>query len=131
LFTADGSEQGLPKATVLRVDAAGTESFEALTRFDEATQLNLTNPINLEAETDQVYLLLYATGLRGRSELGAVKCRIDGVATEVLFAGEAVGMVGVDQINLRLPRRLLGRGEVPLVLTVDGQTANTVRIRLK
>lgn len=116
---------------VMRIDAAGNQSFEALTRFDEATQRNLLNPINLEAETEQVYLILYATGLRGLDKLGSVKCTIDGVAVEVLFAGEAAGMVGLDQINLRLPPSLRGRGEVTLALTVDGQTANAVRVSLK
>ncbi|MGH9855169.1 MAG: hypothetical protein ACREBD_35500 [Blastocatellia bacterium] len=37
----------------------------------------------------------------------------------------------MDQVNLRLPRGLAGRGEVNVVLTVDGKTANTVRINVK
>jgi uncharacterized protein (TIGR03437 family) len=38
---------------------------------------------------------------------------------------------GLDQINILLTRNLVGRGEVDLVLTVDGQAANTVRVNIK
>src|SRR6185503_14982835 len=34
----------------------------------------------------------------------------------------------LDQLNVSLPRTLAGRGEVDLVLTVDGRPANTVRV---
>jgi hypothetical protein len=34
-------------------------------------------------------------------------------------------------INGRLPRSLIGRGEIDAVLTVDGRTANTVRISIR
>ncbi len=36
-----------------------------------------------------------------------------------------------DQINPRLPRSLARRGDVDVVLTVDGKTANTVKINVK
>jgi uncharacterized protein (TIGR03437 family) len=39
--------------------------------------------------------------------------------------------VGLDQANVRLPRNLIGRGEVDVALVVDGKTANTVRIGIK
>ena len=56
---------------------------------------------------------------------------LGGTAAEVLFAGKQGGLAGVDQVNLRIPRSLLGRGDVDVVLTVDGVVANTVRINLK
>jgi uncharacterized protein (TIGR03437 family) len=37
---------------------------------------------------------------------------------------------GLDQINLRIPRSLVGRGEVEVVVSVDGQTANPARINI-
>lgn len=51
--------------------------------------------------------------------------------TELLYAGPQGGFVGLDQLNLRLPGALIGRGEVDLVLTVDGKTANTTRIVIR
>ncbi|MCI0391789.1 MAG: hypothetical protein MOB07_23850, partial [Acidobacteria bacterium] len=71
-------------------------------------------------------LILYGTGIRFRSSLGAVRSKIGGLDTEVVYAGLQGFFVGVDQVNIRLPRSLAGRGDVDIVLTVDGQTANTV-----
>jgi uncharacterized protein (TIGR03437 family) len=53
------------------------------------------------------------------------------VDAEVLFAGAAPGFVGLDQSNVRLPRSLAGRGEVDVVMTVDGKAANTVKVVIK
>jgi hypothetical protein len=38
--------------------------------------------------------------------------------------------VRLDQLNLRLPRELAGRGEVEIALTVNGLAAKPVRIRM-
>jgi uncharacterized protein (TIGR03437 family) len=40
-------------------------------------------------------------------------------------------LVGVDQANLNIPRSLAGRGEVDVVLMIEGQAANTVRVNMK
>jgi uncharacterized protein (TIGR03437 family) len=37
----------------------------------------------------------------------------------------------VDQINLRLPRSLAGRGDVEVRLTVNGRAANVAGINVK
>jgi uncharacterized protein (TIGR03437 family) len=49
----------------------------------------------------------------------------------VLFAGPQGAFVGLDQVNLRLPRSLAGRGEVDLALVVGGKPANVVKINLR
>jgi len=33
-------------------------------------------------------------------------------------------------LNLRVSRSLMGRGEIDIVLTVDGKTANTVKVNI-
>ena len=39
---------------------------------------------------------------------------------------------GLDQVNIGpLPRSLAGRGELDIVLTVDGRAANTVTVRVR
>ncbi len=40
-------------------------------------------------------------------------------------------LADLDQINLELPKTLAGRGLLDLVLTVDGQVANTVQVKFK
>ena len=93
---------------------------------------SLALPIDLGAAGDQVYLILYGTGIRFRSNLTNVVVTIGGTPVSVLYAGEAPGFVGLDQINVGpLPRNLAGRGQADVVVTVDGKPANTVRIALK
>ncbi len=57
--------------------------------------------------------------------------RIGNQEVEVLYAGPQGGFAGLDQVNLRIPRSLIGVGETNLVLTVDGKVVNTVRINIK
>ncbi|HMZ23125.1 MAG TPA: hypothetical protein PLD20_34695, partial [Blastocatellia bacterium] len=82
-------------------------------------------------ETDQVILLLFGTGVRNRSANGALTALIGGTSAEVLGAAAQAEFDGLDQINVRLPRSLIGRGEVDVALTVDGAAANVVRIRVQ
>ena len=56
---------------------------------------------------------------------------IGGEEAEVLFAGSQGGFVGLDQINVHVPRSLIGRGEVDLVLIVDGLPANTMKLNVR
>ncbi len=128
LFTANATGQGVPAAVALRVKANGVQSYEPVARFDQAQNRFVSVPIELGPPGEQVFLLLFGTGLRYRSSLTAVTCQLGGVASEVLFVGEVSGLAGLDQVNLSVPRALTGRGEVDLVLTVDGSTANTVRV---
>ncbi len=130
LFTANASGQGVAAAVVFRRRADGSESFEPVSRFDQAQGRFVAAPIDLGPETDQVFLILYGAGFRFRSSLAATAVAIGGVNSEVLFAGDAPGFVGLDQANVRLSRSLIGRGEVDVVLRVDGKTANNVRIAI-
>jgi uncharacterized protein (TIGR03437 family) len=135
LFSANASGQGVAAATALRVKADGTQVFEPVARFDAAQNRFVAAPIDLGpdlgAASDQLFLILFGTGWRNRSALTAVTCGIGGVNSEVLFAGEQGGFVGLDQMNVRLPRSLAGRGEVEVAVTVDGRAANTVRVSIK
>jgi uncharacterized protein (TIGR03437 family) len=91
----------------------------------------VTVPIDVSAATDQVFLVIFGTGLRGRSALSSVTASLGGTDVEVLYAGPQGVLVGVDQINLRLPMSLSGKGEVDLAVVADGIEANVVKIRVK
>jgi uncharacterized protein (TIGR03437 family) len=84
--------------------------------------------MDLGAETDQLILMLYGTGLRAARGVTAV---IGGVDAPVLGFAAQSQYAGLDQVNVRVPRELKGRGEVDLVLKADGKAANTVRVRLQ
>ena len=69
--------------------------------------------------------------MRNRNSLDSVAASIGDVGTEVLFVGAQGGFAGLDQCNLRLPNMLAGRGEVDVVLTVDGKAANSAKVKIK
>ncbi len=130
VFTANGDGRGVPKAVALRFIEGQPLSYEPVFRYDSAQRQFVPRPIDLGEETDQVFLVLFGTGWRNYQNLSAVSARIGGVEAPVLFAGTDISFVGVDQVNIRLPRSLIGRGEVDVVLMVGGKTANTVRINI-
>lgn len=131
LFSANASGQGVAAAVLVRVRADGTQSFEPVVRFDSGTNRFVAVPIELGAETDQLVLLLFGTGIRGRASLSDVVAQIGGANSEVMFAGPAPGFIGLDQLNVRLSRTLGGRGDVNVALTVGGKAANVVTINVR
>lgn len=131
LFAANADGQGVAAAVVLRIKADGSQSYEPVAAFDQALGKFVAAPIDLGPETDEVFLVAYGTGIRGRNALSGVSARIGGIGSEVLFAGAATGFFGLDQLNARLLRSLIGRGEADFELSVDGQTANVLKLRFK
>jgi len=131
LFTADGAGQGVAAAFAVRVKADGSQQFEPIAQFDAAQNKFVARPLDLGPETDQVYLVLFGTGIRHRSSLSAVIATIGGAYAAVSFAGAQPDLVGVDQVNVLLPRSLIGRGEVEVLLTVEAQVANPARVNIK
>ncbi|MGH9842948.1 MAG: Kelch repeat-containing protein [Blastocatellia bacterium] len=132
LFTANANGQGVAAGVALRVKADGTQVYEPITRFDSTQNRFVPEPIDLSNANEQVFLVLYGSGIRYRSSLSAVTATIGGLNHPVLFAGAVEGLAGLDQINVGpLSRSLTGRGEVDVVLTVDGKPANLARVSFK
>ncbi|MDX2030222.1 MAG: BACON domain-containing carbohydrate-binding protein [Blastocatellia bacterium] len=128
LFTANASGSGLAAGNALRVKADGTQVYEPISRFDPDRNQIVAVPLDLGPATDAVFLILYGTGIKARSDLSAVRARIGGVDAQVLYAGLVAGLAGLDQINLNVPRSLIGRGVTEIVISVDGKAANTVQV---
>lgn len=131
LFSANSSGAGVAAAVALRVRANGSQSVEALSRFDQQLGRFVGLPLDLGPEGEQVFLILFGTGFRGRSALEAVTATIGNEEAEVLFAGGLAGFAGLDQANVRLPRSLAGKGEVSVLLMVDNRAANAVTVSVK
>ena len=131
LFAANANGQGVPAAVALRLTAFGVLTYEPVARFDAQQRRFVAVPIDLGREGDQVFLLLFGTGLRNRASLAAVSSTIGGTTAEVLYAGPQPTFTGLDQVNLRLPRILTGRGEVDVVVTAENKEANIVKIDVK
>ncbi len=138
LFTADtmgNIGSGVPAAYVQRVRANGSQSIEIIGQFNGSTWT--TVPIDLGPESDQVFLILFGTGVRNwNTALNPVTGYFKLNATTFIpvpadYAGAQPTFVGVDQINLRLPRSLAGAGEIGLYVTANtGPFSNTVKIKI-
>jgi uncharacterized protein (TIGR03437 family) len=113
-----------PAAIVVRL-RDGVRTEEPVAGYvDECGPFLSLLPIDLGPETDQVFLTLYGTGLRNRSSQANVSLKIGGIDSPVQYAGPQGEYAGMDQVNVRLPRSLVGHGQARVDLTVDGQVAN-------
>ena len=131
VFAANSNGQGVAAGLALRVKGDGSQSYEQIAQFDAAQKKFISLPIDLGPSNDQVFLVLFGTGIRFRSSLSAVSARLRSTEVQVLYAGAQGSFVGLDQINLPVPRSLIGRGEINVDLVVDGKKANTVRVNIK
>lgn len=131
LFAANSDGQGVGATVAIRVKPDGSQVFESTSRFDPALNRFVHAPIDLGPPNDLVVLVIFGTGFRNRSSLSAVSVNIGGVNAPVDYAGPQPGFAGLDQLNVRLPRSLAGRGEVDIVVTVDGKTANIIKVFIK
>ncbi len=125
-----GTGVGVAAATAVRVQASNPQLQLPVTVFQCVSGTCTAVPIALGANTT-VYLSLYGTGIRGRSSLANVSVTIAGVSASVLYAGQAPGFPGLDQVNVTLPLALAGAGESNVALSVDGQVANYVTVSVQ
>src|SRR5262249_9232818 len=99
-------------------------TVEAIAATSDDCYYGCLVPIDLGPETDHLYLLLFGTGMRHRSSLANVSVRIGDVDAPVEYVGPQGEFAATDQINVRLPKSLAGRGVVPVQVTVDGKLAS-------
>ena len=131
IFTADASGKGLPSAIVLRIAANGRQTYESAVRYDATRGQFVAIPIDLSNASEQVFLLLYGTGFRNRASLNNAIATLGGTEAPLLYAGPQGGYVGLDQVNIRIPTSLRGRGDVNINVTLEGQTTNTVTLNFR
>jgi uncharacterized protein (TIGR03437 family) len=129
LFSANGNGMGVAARQVART-VGSTVQYENLAvaagdHFDAAA-------IDLGLEGEDVYAVLYGTGIRGSTALENVVLTIGSVPVVVRYAGPQEEFPGVDQINAGpLPHSLKGRGDVDAILTVNGKISNRVKLRFQ
>jgi uncharacterized protein (TIGR03437 family) len=123
IFTANMTGRGVFAGQVVEGNPDGSQTTLNPAVWDAVMNQYDANPINLGLAGEQVFLVLYGTGLR---HAGAVAASVNGVTLPVAYFGAQSQYPGLDQINLEVPASLAGAGLVNLVITVDGQAANTV-----
>lgn len=136
IFTANVNGVGAPAANLIRVHPDASQSIEI--PFQGEFPDFIPRPIDLGPENELVFLILYATGLRaapntdGNADNGSaenVRVLIGGIELIPAFAGPAPGFVGLEQINVAIPRDLIGARQVSVTLSALGfQSSNDVDI---
>jgi uncharacterized protein (TIGR03437 family) len=130
IFTADMSGSGPPAAYAKITAADGSLSLQSVFNCNSTTGACATSPMDVAAARS-VTLVLFGTGIRGFSALAAVTATIGAVNSPVVSAGPLQGSTGLDEVDVTVPATLAGRGEVDLRLSVDGKSANTVKVNIK
>jgi uncharacterized protein (TIGR03437 family) len=83
-----------------------------------------TNPLDAGS-----FVMLFGTNFRFASALPSIS--LGGTPVTPSFSGAHPTFLGLDQANFQIPLSLAGRGEVDLIMTVDGKASNTVKVRIK
>ncbi len=107
---------------------AGARSVTAHADGTQSVRSIAAGPVDLGVSTDVVALEFFAAGVRDGS---AIEVRVGGQSVPVLYAGAAERFAGLDQISVQLPHSLAGSGNADVSLTVDGQTAEPVRVHIQ
>ena len=117
----------------------------AQTTNDGVNYINIANPNGTARDVDAGtraqpnVLVLYVTGVRHAQAANpndtngvaeAVTITIQGVPSQVLYAGQQGGFAGLDQINVIIPPELAGLGSVKIKITVNSRTSNIVTMKL-
>ena len=125
IFSGNADGQGVPAAYLVRVRADGSLSNESVSQLSNGRQV--TKPIDLGPEGEHVFLVLFASGISHASDPNSdnnlsenIRVVLGGAEVAPAFAGRQGYFVGLDQINVEIPRSLIGRGRVSLAIAATG-----------
>ncbi len=138
IFSANASGVGVPAAVALRVRANGQQSYETIATFNQAANRFLANPIDLGPEGDRVFLVLFLSGIRRAPDPNNdgnvnefVRVIINGLEVTPAYAGKQGELLGLDQINVELPRGLQGSAALDVIVVVnDFGVSNPTQVEL-
>lgn len=138
VFTANSNGSGVPAAVLVRVKANGQQIYESISQFSTAANRFIPKPIDVGASSDQLVLVLFPTGLRGADDPNgdgnlqeSFRVLIGGEELTPQFVGKHPDLVGLDQLNVVIPRSLDGRGIVNVSIVATGfGTSRAVNIEI-
>ena len=131
IFTANADGQGVPAAVILRVRANGSQEYEPVAQFDATLRRFVPLALDLGPDSEFVVLSLFGTGWRQVRSIAEAEVTIGGVDCPVEYAGKQPTIEGLDQINVRLLRTLIGMGDVTVEVKFGSASANRVQLKIK
>src|SRR5262245_35380875 len=115
IFTHDSSGRGFPAAVLVRARANGDQIYESLMQRDERTGELSMRPIDLSDESERVFIALFLSGVRRASDPNndgnlneMIRVEINGFEFTPSYAGVQSEFPGTEQVNIELPRQLIG-----------------------
>lgn len=107
----------------------GQNTDEAIIQVSQSGAIT-AQPIDFGLETDQLYLILFGTGL-GQPISPVVTVNVGNITASAVYAGAQGTWAGLDQYNVPLSRALIGKGKVNITVTVNGKVSNAVTLVCK
>ncbi|NOT59477.1 MAG: hypothetical protein HOP19_04540, partial [Acidobacteria bacterium] len=114
LFTFNADGNGVAAAVALRVTANNTFVYEPIAQYDATANRWQSLSLNLGPASERLFLILYASGARGVAN--SLRVLLGGIEVTPAAAGASPDFTGVEQINVEIPRALIGRGRPNLSL---------------
>lgn len=138
IFSANANGEGVPAAVALRVRANGQQVFENVATLNQTTNRFVASPLNLGPEGERVYLVLFLSGIRRAPDPNNdknlrefVRVIMNGLEIVPDYAYKQGGLVGMDQINVEVPRGLQGSAALDVTVVVNGfGVSNPTRVEL-
>jgi len=127
IFSANENGQGVASALAVQVTPQNVQTSTPVFRYDTNQKTYLPVAIEIGNVANRVFLSLYGTGIRLASSFAVT---IGGKNAPLQFAGANPQFPGLDQVNVEIPKSLLGRNRVDVMVSADGVPANTVQIEL-
>jgi uncharacterized protein (TIGR03437 family) len=130
LFSANATGKGVAAALAVRITGGGVQQAIPVFQCGPAAGGCSAVPIDLGSDSEQVILSIFGTGMRGKTRQATAT--VGGIAVNVAGPVPQSQFAGLDQVNLGpLPRTLIGRGELAVVLDVDGKLSNAVTVSIR
>lgn len=125
LFAANATGTGTPAGYYMRVKGEHQERGEFVNCPDgkECTPI----PIQSTDPAEEVFLVLFGTGFRNTPSIRP-QVHMGGMVVEAGYFGPHRDFVGLDQINVKVPRALLGQGPAPVTIVHGEKRSNAVTI---
>jgi uncharacterized protein (TIGR03437 family) len=129
LYSMNMDGAGVAAADALLVTASNQRMYPTLFNCDPAAVRScLATPLSLGEATDTLYVELYGTGIRGAA---TVQCFVGGQSLPNLYAGPVAAYVGLDQVNVAIPKSLAGAGDIRVYIVADGVASNVVGLNIQ
>lgn len=116
LFSADSSGNGAAAGSFVRVLADQTQQRGDLFRCDGNGCA--VNPVSFGGAGNQLYLEIYGTGFRDPGLPSNLRVYLGGREVPVEFAGPHATLVGLDQLNIKVPEDIERNTDLDLYLWV-------------